>query len=314
MNVKRKKSRSLKQPVLSTALPLPSSKETKSTTMEQNHVATAPVFSSHPSSPTSQPHPYISNSTRGKNVPMPFVTPFAVNHGPTFINLGSHSTIFSKPRVQANRISKVEENSATVQKSGSTELLNVKVASESLYNPWQYTPYYNLTAPLQDPKTPAPSNTMAQKAFMPMHGNYPKYPTPYFNGSMFPIPQLGYCNYGDPTDRMSYQNLRNPTLPTNPYLPFSSFPAPAFLKPVGLPTSPKCPELAEHFPKLQEKTKVTSISSPTTSTTPGSLESFSVFTSYVPKMKVSAEKIITGLNADDEKECDPDEKTDLLKL
>lgn len=304
--MKRKKSGSSKQPVLSTPLPLPSPKEPKSTTIEQNHVAIPPVFSSNPNLPTSQPYPYVNNSTRGKNVPMPFVTPFAVNHGPTFINLGSHSTIFSKPPVQASRISKVEEDSGTGQKSGSTELVNLKVASESLYNPWQYTPYYNMTASPQDPKTPAPSNTMTQRAFMPMHGNYHKYPTPYFNGNMFPIPQLGYRNYGDPTDRMSYQNLRNHTLPPNPYLPFSSFPSPAFLKPVSLPSSPKSPELAEHSPKLQKKTEVTSISSPTTSTTPGSLESFSIFTSYVPKMKMS-ENIIAGLTADDEKECDPDE-------
>lgn len=303
MNVKRKKSGSSKQQMHSPTPPLPFPEQPKSTTIEQNPIITTPGFSSYPSLPISQPYPSVNNSPRGKSVPVPFVTPFAVNHGPTFINLGSHSTIFSKPRVQASRMSKVEY-SATSQKSRSNEL---KAASEPLYNPWQYPPYYNLTAPLQDPKTPAPSNNMAQKAFMPMHANYHKFQTPYFNGNMFPIPQLGYRNYGDPNDRISYQNVRNHTLPTNPYLPFSSFPTPAFLKTVNFPsTSP------ENYP-LQGKTEISTISSLTTSTTPESLKSFNIFTSHVPKMKIN-EKIISGLTAEDEKECDSDEKTDLLKL
>ncbi len=304
--VKRKRSVPLKPPAAPAALSIPTPKLPKSIpipTIQQNHVPTMPGFSSYPSIPTSQPYPYLNNSTGGKNLPMPFVTPFAVNHGPTFINMGSHSTIFGKPRVSARTN---EEDNTTVQKPENKELYNLKAASEPLYNPWQHTARYNTTTPtLQERKTPTPSNIIPQKAFMQIHGNYHKYPSTYFNGNMFPIPQLGYRNYGDATDSMSYQNLRRRAFPTNSYLPFSSFPAPPFLTPVSLPSSPKT---KEHFPGLQVKTEVTSSDSPT-STKSTSLESFGIFASRVPKESTKVnEMIISGLTADDEKEYNSDEK------
>ncbi|CAB4035360.1 heat shock factor 5-like [Paramuricea clavata] len=280
VDVKRKKSTPLKQPITSAALPLPTPKGSKPI-IQQNYVPTIPGFSLYPSLPISQPYnPYFNNPTVGKNVSMPFVKPF-VNHGPTFINMASHPIIFSKPWVPASTI---EENNTIVQTPESKEFYNLEVPSEPLQNPWQHTPYYKTTTPLQDHKTPTPSNTMAQKAFMQFHGNY------Y-------IPQLGYRNYGDPTDSMSYQNLRHDALSANPYLPFS-FPGPPFPKSVSLPSSPKTPE---HFHKpVQVKTDESTIASPTTSTK-ASLESFGVFKSRVPKTEVN-EEVIFALTADDEKE------------
>ena len=302
MDVKRKKSIPLKQPATPVGLPLPTSTVPKQT-IQQNHVPTVPVFSSYPSLPTSQPYRYVNNSAVGKNFPVPFVTPFAVNHGPTFINLGSHSTIFTKPRLQANQISNGEENTPIVQQPENKELYNLKVPNEPWYSTWQRPAFYNTPMALQDPKKPASSNTMAQNAFMQVHGNYHKYPSTYFNNNMFHVPQLGYRNYGDTSDNISYQNLRNHAFPTNPYLPFSTFPTPPFIKPGNLHS-------LEHSPALPTKAELPTVSTPTTTTKLTSLESFSVFTSYVPKgpkMEIN-EEIISELTAENEKEFNSVEK------
>ena len=300
VNVKRKKSVPIKPPVAPAVVPIAPPKVSKPI-IQQNHVPTIPGFSSYPRIPTSQPYPYLNNSIGGKNIPMPILTPFAVNHGPTFINMGPHSTIFSKQRIPARP---KEEESTNTEKTESKELYDMKIASEPLYNPWQHTASYNTITPLPDRETPTACSTVAQNAFVQIHGNYHKYPSTYFNGNMFPIPHLGYRNYGDSVDSMSYQNFRHHTLPTNPYLPFSSFPAPPFLTPVSLPSSPKT---AEHFPKLQEKTET--IKSPTTSMESTSLESFGVFASRVPTNSTKInEMIISGLTADEEKEYSSDVK------
>ena len=300
--MKRKKSVPIKPQVNPAVVPIATTKVSKQT-IQQNHVPTIPGFSSYPRIQTSQPYSYLNNSIGGKNVPMPILTPFAVNHGPTFINMGPHSTIFSKPRIPARSN---DEESTSTEKPESKELYDMKIASEPLHNPWQHKACYNTITPLPDRKTPTACSMVAQNAFVQNHGNYHKYPSTYFNGNIFPIPHFGYRNYGDSADSMSYQNFRHHALPTNPYLPFSSFPAPPFLTPVSLPSSPKT---AEQFPKLQEKTETISCASPATSTESKSLESFGIFASRLPTYPTKInEMIISGLTADEEKEYTSDVK------
>ncbi|XP_028404787.1 uncharacterized protein LOC114527325 [Dendronephthya gigantea] len=297
VDVKRKRSTPMKQPVPLAGRPLSTAKGRKPN-IQQSQVHAMPGFPSYPTIPTSQAYSYLNNTTAvlGKNAPMPFGTPFAVNHGPTFINLGSQSTILSKPRIQESGVSKDEETKASsAQKSDGNDLHNLKVANEPLLNPWQQTACYNTM--LQDHKTFTATNSLTHKALMQMQGNSHKYPAPtYFNSTMLSVPQLGYRNYGDPGESVSYQNLQNHALPINPYHPFSPFHAPPFLKPISLPSSP---QVSQYSPKMLVKT-----ASPMAS--PTSLESFSIFSSRMPKTDMNEN--INGLTADEEKKCDFDEK------
>lgn len=288
---------SLKQPVASTPLPLHIPK-LPNKAMEQNRVSVNRGFPSYPSLPSSQLYgQYFNQNAGGKNAPIPYVTPFAVNHGPTFINMGSHSTIQNKPELPGRT---TKEDNKAIQKVDSKEFYNLKVAKEPLYNPWQHGTYYNNT--LSDRKVPP--NVTVQKAYMQnMRGNHPPYPPPYFHGNMFPIPQLSYPHYGDHTDSISYQNMSQHACSNNPYLPFSSIHAPPYLKPLSLPSLPKTPE---NSPKLHAKRvarECTSIPSACeTKTNSKSLDSFAVFTSSVPTKHQISEKLVCALTADDEKE------------
>ena len=304
VDVKRKRSAPVKQPAVLTGHPLTSAKGRKPN-IQQSQVHAMPGFPSYPVIPTPQPYPYLNNSTAvgSKNPPMPFGTPFAVNHGPTFINLGSQSTILSKPRTQEGRVAKVEEEGKTsAQKSGGKDESHLNVTNEALFNPWKQTAYYNTT--LQDHKTFTGSNSLTHKALMQIQGNSHKYPASsyfnsaptYFNSSILSVPQLGYRNYGDVGESVSYQNLQNHALPINPYLPLSPFHTPPFLNPVSLP-SPL--QASQYSPKMQAKTA-------SHMTCPTSSESFSTFSSQMPKTDMN-ENVINRLTAYEEKKLEFDE-------
>lgn len=232
-DVKRKKPESNKS--LSTKLITPPQKSYKSTAVQSHEVHDRSQVQSKPRYQylsTAHNYPYPSQNLVRKNVHMPFITPFAVNPGSTFINLpGSSSTMFGKHGEQDEpaRIAHSntqDEEKQLLQQPENEKFDKTKIATET-FSPWRHHSYQVTQEPATTPiNTAAYGNEVGYQVMIQNQIKYANYtPTQSTNYVYSSLPLVtSYRNYGDNPESTYYPSLMNYNGPTNsivslPYRP-----------------------------------------------------------------------------------------------
>lgn len=265
VQIKRKKPKSQALPMIRPSLPTLHSKDVS---LKPNifQPGRSPSFPPYPGLSTCQPYSYFNNTMAGKNISMPYVTPFAVNHGPTFINLGSHSTVYNKSQSSAPfTLKKVVEDGFSDNND------SCKCPNESELN-------HNLeqeVTGLDSKKLGVSPNSYQQPSFMSAHGSYQKYRSSCFESNIFSTPPRKYPNL---SDGMSYNNafFSKSFQPCSPY-PSTQFSPSIYSSGIQNPN-----DFIPQFPRKEED-HLGSSTTPTTRGENAMLESLSVIASQLPK-------------------------------
>lgn len=176
--------------------------------------------------PTTHSYPYFSSSSlTRKNVHMPFITPFAVNNGPTYINLGSNSTFFGKHsgqdqiRVTHSDIEREEKQTMQLPERAHH---HTKDTTETPYYPRRHHGYPGMQEPGITSMSLSYGNDISFQVMLQNQTNYTNYSPTLVNNSMFSnLPfATSYRNYGDNSESMSCTRLPSYPAPLNSMISF----------------------------------------------------------------------------------------------
>ena len=165
---------------------------------------------------------YPSQNLLRKNVHMPFITPFAVNPGSTFINSGSNSSMFGKhgeqdqPERTAHSNAQDEETQL-LQQPESEKLDKTKIATET-FSPWRHHSYQVTQEPATTPMNTAYGNEVGHQVMIQNQVKYANYtPSQSTNYVYSSLPLVtSYRNYGDNPESTYYRpSLMNYNGPAN---------------------------------------------------------------------------------------------------
>ena len=172
--------------------------------------------------PTAHNYPtYPSQKLVRQKVHMPFITPFAVNPGSTFINLGSNSSLFGKhgEQDQSERIAHSnaqDEEKQLLQQPESEKLDKTEIATET-FSPWRHHSYQVTQEPATTPMNTAYGNEVGYQVMIQNQVKYANYtPSQSTNYVYSSLPLVtSYRNYGDNPESTYYPSLMNYNGPAN---------------------------------------------------------------------------------------------------